>query len=79
MLTDSTQYHETVIQPNGREYRRGNHKWTIQRNIGYTRRRKTQKNTTQYVLDTSIQTKKYDYSQLADGLKANLDAQTKAM
>jgi hypothetical protein len=44
MLTDSTQYHETVIQPNGREYRRGNHKWTIQRNWQH-RVHKTKKNT----------------------------------
>jgi len=44
---------------NVREYRRGNQKWTIQKNlqhIGYTRLRKTKqkKNTTQYMLDTTI-------------------------
>jgi len=42
---------------NVREYRRGNQQWTIHRNwqhIGYTRRRKTKENTTQYVLNTTI-------------------------
>jgi hypothetical protein len=41
-----------IGQINVREYRRGNKKWTIKRNN--TRRRKTNKNTTQYVLDTTI-------------------------
>jgi len=38
---------------NVREYRRGNQTWTIQRNWQH-RRRKTSKNTTQYMLDTNI-------------------------
>jgi len=63
------------LKINFKEYRRGNKKWTIQRNLQHrdTRRRKTKqkqsretcnigtqdeekqnKNTTQYVLDTTI-------------------------
>jgi hypothetical protein len=38
---------------NFREYRRGNQKWTIQRNWHHMVH-KTKKNTTQYVLDTKI-------------------------
>ena len=41
---------------NVREYRRDNHKWTIQRNRKYRvhKTKKKNKNTTQYVLDTTI-------------------------
>ena len=41
------------------EYRIGNQKWTIQRNwqhrVQKTKTNKIEKNTTQYVLDTTIQ------------------------
>jgi hypothetical protein len=40
---------------NIREYRRGNQKWTIQRNW-QDRVHKTKKSTTQYMLDTTVQT-----------------------
>jgi len=38
---------------NVREYRRGNKKWTIQRNWQHSVH-KTKKNTSQYVLDTTL-------------------------
>ena len=37
---------------NAREYRKGNQKWTIQRN--WQHEEKQNKNTTQYVLDTTM-------------------------
>jgi hypothetical protein len=47
----NTQYNTYTI--NVREYRRGNQKWTIQKNWQH-RVHNTKKNTTQYVLDTTM-------------------------
>ena len=41
-------------QINVREYRRGNQKWTIQRNWQQDDKKNQNKNTTQYVLDNTI-------------------------
>jgi hypothetical protein len=66
---------------NVRENRRGNQEWTIQRhcNIGYTRRRQTKhKNTTQYVLDTTIR-KRTQITQIRQNVRThNRTTQTKA-
>ena len=52
----ATQGTQNTGQINVREYRRDNKKGQSREtgNIGYTRRRKTKQNTTQYVLDTTI-------------------------
>jgi len=47
----------TYFKINGREYRRGNQKWTILRKLqqlGTQDENKQNKNTAQYVLDTTI-------------------------
>jgi len=63
MLFSKTYIHSIqLVSPlqtiNVREYRRGNQKWTIQKNwqhnYGTQDEEKQNKNTTQYVLDTTI-------------------------
>ena len=46
------------IYINFREYRMGNHKWTIQRKWQQDGEKNKSKNTTQYVFDTTIQQRK---------------------